>query len=750
MAKNQWWRDPQYVGMMGSPTAQPPIAVNNPMGINPPAGVVEAGEHVFEKPLVDSVGSGTLDNLRSAIRTGRVTGGDINQLAGGAPSYCRGGKVKSYNRGGLVLPSYQDGGTVDWTKLSPTGGGKVADDFGVKPDERLSPYGGGQVAADFGARPENTMLPGSGALREYKLQQGSGLGADVSSQYMPTAASISKQRAGAGLSPDVSSRYGSGIAKTPPIPTAAPVTSIPPKVPQPPSGEELARIQGLKGIAQIASGQSPIFRTLANLAQQQIATQGAIDEASLRQQMAQMGVNGEAATAMMADLNRDIGSQQAQTAAATATAAQQLSAQAMGDLATQGLSGMRFDYQKQTDALAQALATKNYDVYGTLAHDLYGVTLDTTAMKNADSGAAFADSIQGLDTSLLASGAKYEDATVQQYVKAAWDASHPGQPYDEQWGRNLVSTRQAAASPSGKAANAITYQDLTDNYHMTPEQIDGMTYTTAAGNVVTGYAAFQTAMVEAAAPGGGLTFDENNNWHLNGSTNAVQFLQKYTGGATDTPAGTNVDEDNNDLGTFTPTNVVGVNATTDGKTYYKDAEGINQPVTFSGSPVLADTTSPSGFSANGVAISVDSDGNSSTFTYTNYVNKVGGMDKTDPVIMDKWFRNDSGYHMDLFTTATTNKTVTGYKGMLKTSPAYAYALSHSVDAATSLSDARVGGVIKYNGEIYSVKSVPSSSVQSPANALQQYFEIVDVNGVTHKIQAFNDVDRGWIFTKFWP
>jgi hypothetical protein len=347
----EWWRDQSVMGQLAevkpmSPNV--PYNMKNAQGIAP-AGTVEEGEYVMDKPVVDKLGPQVLDQLRQKVKTGLITKDQLqSNIAGGdSPSYKCGGMVKRYNKGGLVK-SYQLGGMVTQKNYTdPLRQGPILGQVGSAPPERL---GAAPIGETFGA--------------DYRSGDGAGPGgtSTFGADYQTTDAAGRLPSKTGDVVPFI------GPPEEPPE-TAGVVDTIPPKIPKGiPSAEERYRGLGMAGIADIAAGEHPLFRTLANMAQQQVSAQGAMDTAALRQQMAQMGVTGGAANALMADIQRDIGSQMAGAAAQTAMESQRLSTDAIKTLASEGLLGMKEEriakgeeYGVLMNQYEEALASGQFD-----------------------------------------------------------------------------------------------------------------------------------------------------------------------------------------------------------------------------------------------------------------------------------------------------------------------------------------------------------------------------------------------------
>lgn len=318
MPLREWWKEDVAkrvkLGQLGPAASDAFTGMGN---TNEPAGVVEHGEYVLEEPIVRKLGVENLEKFRDNVRSGKITGQQLAMGTGSNPNQMNpDSTVRSFKCGGYTGKSMKRGGLTSYKNGGATG---------IDP-RHTNPYSEGPAGADKqspSALP--TQISGTRTLAPT---------INVPQQNIGTIGAI-----------------GSGIqdtAQTAPtinVPTGAPGVdslqqpTIQPTALKPPSQEELARTTGLAGLQQIAAGESPLARQLAEQAQQQIAGQGAAGQAALQQQLAQQGVGGGAAMAALAGQQRDVGAQQAQAAAQTAIDNTKLSVDALRELASQGLTG---------------------------------------------------------------------------------------------------------------------------------------------------------------------------------------------------------------------------------------------------------------------------------------------------------------------------------------------------------------------------------------------------------------------------
>jgi hypothetical protein len=457
-----------------------PYNMKNAQGIAP-AGTVEEGEYVMDKPVVDKLGPQVLDQLRQKVKTGLITKDQLqSNIAGGdSPSYKCGGMVKRYNKGGLVK-SYQLGGIVTQTFKDASDANKVNLSMPTSaPDETIG-------AAGF-----------TGTLAAPSEQLG----------FAPFTGEPVEQPETAGV-----------------------VDTIPPKIPEKPipSTEERYRGLGMAGLADVAAGEHPLFRTLANAAQQQIAASGAMDTAALRQQMAQMGVTGGAANALMADIQRDIGSERAGAAAATAVAAQKMSVDALKELAVQGQQGMvfeegkrRFDVGLQQSAMDAALAAGDLDTYAQMYEDIHGTPLDTSTLQNTQNRIMYKQSMQDAQSIFQTNpDTPLEDSGLQMAYEARWQATGHDGPMDQAWAQQQYTQDRMASDPLHMLAGQ--YDEAGAREFFGGDFVDGYTTTDISGNDRTGWDAlrYDFGMMSMT---GGMKVDPNTGFVTPDMTNPLVY-----------------------------------------------------------------------------------------------------------------------------------------------------------------------------------------------------------------------------------
>lgn len=306
MPLREWWKEDVAkrvkLGQLGPAASDAFTGMGN---TNEPAGVVEHGEYVLEEPIVRKLGVENLEKFRDNVRSGKITGQQLAMGTGSNPNQMNpDSTVRSFKCGGFTGKSMKKGGSMASYSL------------------------GGFVKNLKGRMKDTAKIIGGTDPAEVRADNQSGAGSQNNTAYTGNIGA-----------------FGSGIQDT--TPTAAPTINvdslqqptIQPTALKPPSQEELARTTGLAGLRQVAAGESPLARQLAEQAQQQIAGQGAAGQAALQQQLAQQGVGGGAAMAALAGQQRDVGAQQAQAAAQTAIENTKLSVDALRELASQGLTG---------------------------------------------------------------------------------------------------------------------------------------------------------------------------------------------------------------------------------------------------------------------------------------------------------------------------------------------------------------------------------------------------------------------------
>lgn len=306
MPLREWWKEDVSkrvkLGQLGPAASDAFTGMGN---TNEPAGVVEHGEYVLEEPIVRKLGVENLEKFRDNVRSGKITGQQLAMGTGSNPNQMNpDSTVRSFKCGGFTGKSMKKGGS-------------------------MASYALGGFVKNLKDRMKNTAkIIGGTDPAEVRADNQGGAGSQNNTAYTGNIGA-----------------FGSGIQDT--TPTAAPTINvdslqqptIQPTALKPPSQEELARTTGLAGLRQVAAGESPLARQLAEQAQQQIAGQGAAGQAALQQQLAQQGVGGGAAMAALAGQQRDVGAQQAQAAAQTAIENTKLSVDALRELASQGLTG---------------------------------------------------------------------------------------------------------------------------------------------------------------------------------------------------------------------------------------------------------------------------------------------------------------------------------------------------------------------------------------------------------------------------
>ena len=133
---------------------------------------------------------------------------------------------------------------------------------------------------------------------------------------------------------------------TPSLGVPAQPTEQPPTGPEP-TGEDLARQQGLAGLSQYAAGRSQVDETIANRALQQFGAAGAEQMGMLQQQYGQLGIEGGRLLAGMASAQQQLGLQEGRLRGELAQGAQERAYEATGQLASAALAGQQFELDKQ-------------------------------------------------------------------------------------------------------------------------------------------------------------------------------------------------------------------------------------------------------------------------------------------------------------------------------------------------------------------------------------------------------------------
>lgn len=511
----EWWKDPDIMGPIGQLAKVDPMASNmssptirNAQGVAP-AGTVEEGEYVMDKPIVDKLGPEALDSLREKVRTGNLDKDKLNHIlaGGGSPSYRGGGLVKRYQLGGLVTKKNDQG------QLSGGGRHLNVSNVGSAPPDTGAGLAGFSFGADYETRDSGFggALPGTQNQNFTQQQIGRQVGSLVGSGA----------GAGIGVAGDqqfdlsgVDIDTGDDITET-----AEVVDTTPPQIP---STEERYRGIGMGGLADIAAGEHPLFRTLANMAQQQIATQGAMDTAALRQQMAQMGVTGGSANAMLADLQRDVGSQMAGAAAETAVNAQSMAMKASEALATKGLEGMQFEYRQNQNALNDLLEAGDLNGYAQAFENLYGMPVDTTALADEQLMGKLTSGMQTV-TTLMATNPNitWDDPLMQTALGSVWAGMGKTGPVDSAWATKFVGDMKLAGDPMYQLLGGVTQEGA--NEFFGEDFVNDFTYTDANGNTMTGWPALRKELGRIKLSGG-FYYDSEKGWVFDDTNPLVQNL----------------------------------------------------------------------------------------------------------------------------------------------------------------------------------------------------------------------------------
>jgi hypothetical protein len=608
MPKPEWWRDQSIMGVLGQvkpmSANMPETPLRNTQGIGPVAGTVEEGEYVMDKPIVDAVGPQALESLRSKIRSGTITKDQLDQLGRGgvgSPSYKCGGMVKRYAGGGLVK-NYQVGGLV--TQKNYTDALSQGPILSQTPQAPTNQLGAAPVGPTFGTDYRSTTGAGLGGTPTFgaDFQQTPTAQRLPSAQPPPQIGGVASAPGGgtAGVAPFT------GVPAEPPE-TAGVVDDIPPTVPAAgvPSMEARARGIGMGGLEQIAAGEHPLFRTLANMAQQQIAAQGAMDTAAMKQQMAQMGVTGGAANAMLADIQRDIGSQQAMAAAETAVNAQSMAMKASEALATQGLQGMQFEYRQNQNALNNLLEAGDLDGYAQAFENVYGMPVDTTMLADEQRTKQLANGMQTV-TTLMATNPNItaDDPLMQNALGTVWKSMGKTGPIDGEWASKFIGDMKLASDPMYQLLGGVTEQGA--NEFFGEDFVNQFEYTDANGNTMTGWPALRKELGRIKLSGG-FSYDAEKGWEFDDTNPLVQNLYgKYSAVTTPEAAG--------------PTPLL---TTAEGDEYMVGDDGFitvdGEKVQYGDNFIKQDENSPTGYSAGGKFITLNPEtGTPKTITYASF------------------------------------------------------------------------------------------------------------------------------------
>lgn len=253
----------------------------------------------------------------------------------------------------------------------------------------------------------------------------------------------------------------------------------------------------LKMLSDYAAGKNPLMDSIINETMQQYGSDSAGGMEALKMDLAGRGITGAAAEAILASYGRNsrIGENKLRTDFAQKVMEDAKSASR--DLLSQTIGLQQSERSQLNTAMATAFEAGDYKTGASLYKRIYGVDLDTskiantTATKDIDAGTATILAAFRLDPAVTLNSALGQ-THLKPGLERIWNATHPGQPMNEDWANKYVEDMRVSQTPIYQMMNSISEADALKLYFGGDKNRMDNYVNEATGE--TGFKGFQSAL----------------------------------------------------------------------------------------------------------------------------------------------------------------------------------------------------------------------------------------------------------------